>query len=160
MVRIQSRHRAAACEDPLDADLRDASCGPSPPEAAARRCLTASILLAASPQPSGRACDMEEQPSARGRLRAAGRCATDFTSRHFHPNKRLRAAIRPQIVRIQSRHRAAACEDRQRRQGAAGLRRRRLRPADLFEVDPLPMHTPVRTPATESSAAACWQSSP
>ena len=32
-----------------------------------------------SPQPSGRACDVEEQPFARGRLRAAGRCATEMT---------------------------------------------------------------------------------
>ena len=31
-----------------------------------------STILTASPQPSGGACDAEEQPSARGRLRAAG----------------------------------------------------------------------------------------
>ncbi len=70
-------------------------------------------------QPSGRACDAEEQPSARGRLRAAGRAATDLAGGHFHH----------QLLR------AAACEDRQRRQGAAGLRRRRLRPADPCGID-------------------------
>ena len=114
----------------------------------------------ASPQPSGRACDVEEQPSARGRLRAAGHCATEFTSRHFHYNKRLRAAdcfaiefvakhpgddrrlraanvsdvksgskwseynrdIGPQPAKTRSMR---TCGTR-----AAGLRRRRLRPAD------------------------------
>ena len=45
-----------------------------------------------SPQPSGRACDDKAQPSARGRLRAASRCATDFAGKHFHQNQRLRAA--------------------------------------------------------------------
>ncbi len=32
----------------------------------------------ASMQPSGRACAVEEQPSARGRLRRAGPCGIDF----------------------------------------------------------------------------------
>jgi len=32
---------------------------------------------------------LEEQPSARGRLRAAGRGATDFAGRQFHQNRRL-----------------------------------------------------------------------
>ena len=36
------RARAAACGEPLEADLRDASCGPPPPQAAARRPLTRS----------------------------------------------------------------------------------------------------------------------
>ncbi len=35
-LRLQFWVRAAACEDPLETDLRDAKCGPSPPEAAAR----------------------------------------------------------------------------------------------------------------------------
>ena len=40
-------------------------------EAAARSVLTDRSKLETSPQPSGWACDVEEQPSARGRLRAA-----------------------------------------------------------------------------------------
>ncbi len=38
--------------------------------------------------PAGR----ELQPSARGRLRAAGRAATDFTDKHFHHDQRLQAS--------------------------------------------------------------------
>ena len=117
MVRIQSQHRAAACEDPLEADLRDASCGPSPPEAAARRCLTASILLAASPQPSGRACDFREAALRQG---AAAGCRS------------LRDRIYKQAFPLQQ---AVAFPS-------------------LYDT------THVRIPATESSAAACWQSLP
>ena len=64
------------------------NCGPPPAEAAARRRLRRRVCseiprtprlrpaaLSARfmfrPQPSGRACDLQEQPSARGRLRAA-----------------------------------------------------------------------------------------
>jgi len=39
----------------------------------------------AVPQPSGGACDVEEQPSARGRLRAAGRTATEVTDKTLQP---------------------------------------------------------------------------
>ena len=35
------------------------------------------------------------QPSARGRLRAAGRCATDSAGRHFNHNRRLQPAETP-----------------------------------------------------------------
>ncbi len=49
--------RAAACGGPHEADL---------------------LQIEASSQSGERACDTKEQPSARGRLRAAGRCATDF----------------------------------------------------------------------------------
>ena len=48
------------------------------------------FLPKAAQQPSGRACDAEEQPSARGRLRAAGRKATDLDTRHSTNKKRLR----------------------------------------------------------------------
>ena len=48
------------------------SCGPPPPQAAAHTVLTDRFRFRASPQPSGWACDVEEQPSAGGgRLRAA-----------------------------------------------------------------------------------------
>ena len=69
--------RAAACGAHADSAT---NCGPPPPPPRLRpaRPLARSISPAASPQPSGWACDVEEQPSARGRLRAAGRCATDF----------------------------------------------------------------------------------
>ena len=40
--------------------------------------LAAASNLGACPQPSGRACDVEEQPSARGRLRAAAPCGRKF----------------------------------------------------------------------------------
>jgi len=36
ILNSKLRIREAACEDPLEAALRDASCGPPPPEAAAR----------------------------------------------------------------------------------------------------------------------------
>ena len=96
------------------------SCGPPPPQAAARRSLTRSILFATDPQPSGWACnvkelrptdlfkgdsrprparsrggwacDVEEQPSARGRLRAAGRSATELDAKHLGDDRRLPAA--------------------------------------------------------------------
>ena len=74
-------------EGSLDADLRRR-------EAAARRLLTRSIMLETSPQPSGRACDVKEQPSARGRLRATGRYATDLDTRHPAIKRRLRPAGR------------------------------------------------------------------
>ena len=60
------------------------------PQAAARTVLTdrpmTSIPHGASPQSSGWACDHKEQPSARGRLRAADRCAIEFAGRHFDQN--------------------------------------------------------------------------
>ena len=123
-LRTTTGSRVAACGEPLEADLRDASCGPPPgggcgppiaarlircekarsradgpafeqredaalrqgaaagcrplrdrfcrqtfppkPAAAARSVLTDRPKLGTSPQPSGRACDVEEQPSARG----------------------------------------------------------------------------------------------
>ena len=69
------------------------SCGPPLPQAAARRPLAGSNLTA-SPQPSGGACDVKEQPSARRRLRAAGRSATDLDTRDYANKQRLRAAGR------------------------------------------------------------------
>ena len=65
--------RGAACEaharsGPAGRELR---AGLRRTETEARSVLAGSILLAASPQPSGWACDHKEQPSARGRLRAA-----------------------------------------------------------------------------------------
>ena len=52
------------------------SYGSPPPKAAAHSVLSdrSMVLIPpeASPQPSGWACDVKEQPSARGRLRAAG----------------------------------------------------------------------------------------
>ena len=50
------------------------------------------ILFEACPQPSGRACDVKEQSSARGRLRAADRSAIEFADKLFHHNSWLRAA--------------------------------------------------------------------
>ena len=57
-------------------------------EAAARQSLRDCFLAKKSPQPSGRACDVEEQPSARGRLRAAGRCATELDAKHLNNNRK------------------------------------------------------------------------
>ncbi len=45
----------------------------------------------ASPQPSGRACDVKEQPSARGRLRAANRYAIEFAGNHLNQTRRAAA---------------------------------------------------------------------
>ena len=108
-----------------------------------------SILLAAAPQPSGGACTSgptgrELQPSARGRLRAAGRYATELDAKHFATNSskgRLRAAVVPSGTansrfNIQDlRTRGAACEGRARadlRTRNAGFRGAKLRPADLL----------------------------
>ena len=79
--------------------LADARCGPSPPPGCGPPGPDGPIPET-SPQPSGRACDVEEQPSARGRLRAAGRCATEFAGRHFDQNcgcGLLAASTKPQI---------------------------------------------------------------
>ena len=65
-------------------------CGPPMPEA--------SNLTEASPQPSRWACDYKEQPSARGRLRAA---AASEKPQFKMKNERLKMSIR---------NRAAACE--------------------------------------------------
>ena len=96
--------------------------------------------LARRPQPSGGLAradlrDARLQPSARGRLRAAGRCAT-ATGKHFHHKQQLRAAA-PMRAQIQnSRFKipnykigprlAKRLHERTR---VAGLRRPRLRPA-------------------------------
>ena len=58
------------------------------PQAAARQSLRDCFLAKKSPQPSGRACDVEEQPSARGRLRAAGRSATELDAKHLNNNRK------------------------------------------------------------------------
>ena len=68
--RIQNGSRAAACGG--RARLQGTA-GLRRREAAARTVLTDRFQLGACPQPSGRACDVEEQPSARGG--AAGCCA-------------------------------------------------------------------------------------
>ena len=60
-------------------------------EAAARRRLRRRNLPEASPQPSGRACDQKEQPSARGRLRAANRYAIEFAGNHLNQTRRAAA---------------------------------------------------------------------
>ena len=51
-------------------------------------------VVRTSPQPSGRACDVEKQPSARGRLRAADVCDVAFVAKHLGDDRRLRAAGR------------------------------------------------------------------
>ena len=58
------------------------SCVPPPGGGCGPTVLTDRFQPETSPQPSGRACDHKEQPSARGRLRAAGRCATEFAGKH------------------------------------------------------------------------------
>ena len=49
------------------------------------------------------------QPSARGRLRAADRCAIEFAGNHFRHSQRLQVAPRP-ILLAYVYTRAAACE--------------------------------------------------
>ena len=62
-------------------------------EAAARTVPTDRFQLETSPQPSGRACDIEEQPSARGRLRAARRLRRRICRQAYSSEPaRLRAA--------------------------------------------------------------------
>ena len=101
-------------EGALDADLRDASCGPplsggcGPPIAYA--------IDHACDQPAAErwACDAKEQPSAQGRLRAADCFAIEFTAKHPSNNRRLwaTAPIRAQIqnsrFRIQN-YRSGCC---------------------------------------------------
>ncbi len=105
------------------------NCGPPPAEAAARRRLRRRVCseiprtprlrpaaLSARfmfrPQPSGRACDLQEQPSARGRLRAA-------------------------VLPHASSFGGAACEAHATScTRAAGLRGAKLRPADVCDVEP------------------------
>ena len=93
--------RGAACGG---AQVRVRIAGLRRPQATARRSLRDRFCCGplgpdgpaptASPQPSGWACDVEEQPSARGRLRAAGRCATDHRkkTRPYSISRRLSIA--------------------------------------------------------------------
>ena len=95
--------RSACLQRERAAGLRRPSLRPARP-------LQGRFLPEASPQPSGRACDVEEQPSARGRLRAAGpagpvcwqafspqpaaagRAAADFAGLCLHSGGSLRSA--------------------------------------------------------------------
>ncbi len=54
------------------------------------------FLPKAAPQPSGRACDVEEQPSARGRLRAADVRDVASVAKHRY-DQRLRAVTGPPV---------------------------------------------------------------
>ena len=79
-----------------DAQRAGASCGPSP----GRSCgppMASAIAIRTwdrrfSPQPSGRACDQREQPSAKGRLRAAAQYvrASEFADGQELPTRRCR----------------------------------------------------------------------
>ena len=60
---------------------------------AAGRCLWHRSLPEKSPQPSGRVCDVEEQPSARGRLRAADPCGIEFAGDYLAHNWKLQARL-------------------------------------------------------------------
>ncbi len=71
--------RDAACGGHADSAT---NCGP-PPGGGCGPPIAARLIPCKSPQPSGRACDVEEQPSARGRLRAASRYATNLAGIHF-----------------------------------------------------------------------------
>ena len=98
------------------------------PQAAVRSVLTDHFQFGTSPQPSGWACTSgpagrELQPSARGRLRAA---AVPFGT----ANSKFKIQNSGFTNSGCSLRRA-----RQRRQGAAGLRRRRLRPADPCGIE-------------------------
>ena len=70
--------------------------GPSRGEAAARSVLADRSQTRDKPaaERTGGIDCKELQPSARGRLRAAGRCATDFAAKCFGKDWRLRAAAR------------------------------------------------------------------
>ena len=74
----------------------------------------ASVLVRASPQPSGRACDQKEQPSARGRLRAADVCDVVFAARNH--NRKAPTSCQS----LCDRTRRKALRDEQQQKAAAG----------------------------------------
>ena len=120
---------AQLAKEPHTSGLADASCGPSPGEAAAR---TTSCEVDSSsrtsPQPSGWACDAKEQPAARGRLRAARRLRRRICGKTPPPGggcglRRLRAE--PQIQNKKRRIKndaGAACEGTHKRTCGRELR--------------------------------------
>ncbi len=129
----------------------DATCGPSPAEASARRSLRDRIvrhLLSGRnqsnrPQPSGGGIgrDARCSPPPRRRLRAADLCEVE-TVRPAHPPSSSRAPNAGRSLR----------SARMTRTRAAGLRRRKLRPADPCgtESDATDRHDARQSPARRS----------
>ena len=145
--------RSARSSGPAGRELRASAAGRLRPanrcaidsaQKARSRAKSASKSSEAAPQPSGWACDVKKQPSARGRLRAAGRYATDFASTPF-PLQSAAAdcggslqelQIQNSIFNIENselRTRDAACEGWHEQTRVAGLRRAKLRPARPFQ---------------------------
>ena len=77
--KIQNYARAAACGVHADSDT---NCGPPPPGGC-------------GPLGPDGPDQIRDKPAVRGRLRAAGRCATDSAGRHFNHNRRLQPAETP-----------------------------------------------------------------
>ena len=90
--RFKIADRTAACggharSEPAGRELRASAA----PRLRPADLLRGRYLHKVSPQPSGRACNVEEQPSARERLRAANRYAIEFAGNHLNQTRRAAA---------------------------------------------------------------------
>ena len=131
-IRLSGRGLRRTCEQPCGREQRAfASCGPLRPFRA--RMKKEELKMIFGSQPAEHACDDKEQrhgtngpiltqslPAARGRLRAAGRYATEFTGKYFYCNRQLRVYSFVRMLLLGRKNRSR----RDRRAAARGGRRR------------------------------------